>query len=364
MIAPGPASPVPRRGGSGVAASNRPGVPWPLIPPDGPLPLVDCGPDHPDVHVELSPAVRSFFAIADLRGAVAEIDGVLCARVVAGSVMGTWDFGLERLDLALGPRGVVLRRRAVEGTAHHPFDLEALHAEWDHVLPNQRDASVLFGLILDRVVEGYGEVLDVIRARADKEEGHLLERDRPLREVQLALLELNDALAAIRRHVLPLRNDLRELRQLRAPAERGVISGAGAQWLGSLEDDLRRDLPEWLAVAEGRIGNSLFQLQGERSEVTNRVVLALTIVTAAFYIPATLAGLYGMNVPLPFQERRAVFFVVVAFALALFVLGVALIVRLGLWQVLRRDAAPPLRPSGARRARGAHEASGPPGPPA
>jgi magnesium transporter len=339
-------------------------VPWPLIPPDRPAPLVDCGPDHPDAHVALSPGVRAFFAIADQRGAVAEVDGVLCARVVAGGVAGPWHYGLERLDLALDPRGVVLRRRAVEGTHHHPFDVEALRAEWDRVLPDQRDASVLFGLILDRVVEGYGEVLDVIRVRADKQEGHLLDRDRSLRDVQLALLELNEALAAIRRHVLPLRNDLRELRRLRAPVERGVISAAGAEWLASLEEDLRRDLPESLAVAEGRIGNTLSQLQGERSEVTNRVVLALTIVTAAFYIPTTVAGLYGMNVPLPFQEERSVFYVVVAGALALFVLGVALIIRLGLWQMLRRDAAPPVRPSAAPRAPGAHEASGPPGPPA
>jgi Mg2+ and Co2+ transporter CorA len=341
-------------------------VPWPLIPPDAPLPLVDCGPDHPDAHVELPPGVRAFFAIADPRGAVREVDGMLCARVVAGGVSGAWHVGLERLDLALAPRGVVVRRRAVEGAAHHhQFDLAAVRAEWDGVLPGQRDASVLFALILDRVVEGYGEVLEVIRARADKQEGHLLERDRPLRDVQLGLLELNEALAAIRRHVLPLRNDLRELRQLRAPVERGVISAAGARWLGSLEDDLRRDLPEALAVAEGRIGNALFQLQGERSEVTNRVVLALTIVTAAFYVPTIVAGLYGMNVPLPFQEERAVFYVVVACALALFVLGIALIIRLGLWRVLMREApAPSLRPSGGRRARGAHGASGPPAPPA
>jgi Mg2+ and Co2+ transporter CorA len=340
-------------------------VPWPLIPPGGPPPLIDCGPDHPDGHVELSPAVRAFFAIADERGAVAEVDGVLCARVVAGGVVGGWHIGLERLDLALDRRGVVVRRRPVEGMEHKPFDVEALSEEWQEVLPAQRDASVLFALILDRVVDGYGGVLDVIRSRADKQEGHLLERDRPLRDVQLGLLELNEALAAIRRHVLPLRNDLRELRQLRAPVERGLISAAGAKWLGSLEDDLRGDLPESLAVADGRIDNALYQLQGERSEVTNRVVLALTIVTAAFYVPTTIAGLYGMNVPLPFQGERAVFYVVVACAVALFALGIGLIMRLGLGRVLRREASgPAVRQSGARRAPGAPGASGPPDPPA
>jgi Mg2+ and Co2+ transporter CorA len=316
------------------------------------MPLIDCGPDHPDAYVQLPADVRDFFASEDTRGALAELDGLLCARVVAGGVVSAWHFGLERLDLALEHGGVVVRRRPVHGVVHHPFDLAGLRADWDRVLPGQRDASVLFALILDRVIDGYGAVLDVLRERADKEEGHLLERDRPLRDVQLGLLELNGSLAAIRRHIMPLRNDLREFRQLRAPVERGVVSPAGAHWLDSLEEDLRSDLPEYLGVAEGRIGNALFQLQGERSEVTNRVVLALTIVTAAFYVPTTIAGVYGMNVPLPFQSDRAVFYVVVACAFALFVLSVGLIVRLGLWRVLLRiSAPPPIRRSAGRRAR-------------
>ena len=111
----------------------------------------------------------------------------------------------------------MLRRRAVEGMPHQPFDLERLRADWEQVLPEQRDASVLFAAILNQVIDGYGQVLDVIRTRADEQEGHLLDRDRPLREIQIALLEQTAALGAIRRHVMPLRNDLRELRELREP---------------------------------------------------------------------------------------------------------------------------------------------------
>ena len=118
-------------------------------------------------------------------------------------------------------------------------------------------------------------------------------------------------------------------------------------------------------MADARIGNTLGQLQGERSEVTNRVVLALTIVTAAFYIPTVLTGLYGMNVPLPFQQRPvAVFYAWSSpWPLALFVGGAALIAHYGLWRVLRRDALQGLRPTAGRRARATPEAFGPPRPP-
>jgi CorA-like Mg2+ transporter protein len=333
-------------------------VPWRQTPPGAPPPLIDCGPDHPDAHVRLPDAVRAFFAVDDERGVLRELDGVLCARVVAGGAASPNRGGAERLDLALIPDGVVLRRRAMPETPHQPFDLEGLRADWEGVLPEQRDPSVLFAAILNQVIDGYGQVLDVIRTRADDQEGHLLDRDRPLREIQIGLLELTGALGAIRRQVLPLRNDLRELRELRDPVGRGVVSPAGARWLASVEEDLRTDLPEALAVAEGRIGNTLGQLQGERSEVTNRVVLALTIVTAAFYVPTVLTGLYGMNVPLPFQRHEGVFWAVVALAVALFVGGAALIVRYGLWRVLRRDALQGLRPSAGRRAREALGASG------
>jgi Mg2+ and Co2+ transporter CorA len=340
-------------------------VPWRPIPPGAPPPLVDCGPDDPDAHVELPAAAREVFAVDgdEMHGALAEVDGVLCTRVVARGVGEDGEIGAERLDMALVPAGVVLRRRPIPGMAHHPFDLQALRRDWDRVLPDQRDASVLFAAILNRVLQGYDQALHAIRSRADEEEGHLLDRDRPIRELQRSLLQLTGELSAIRHDLLPLRNDLRELRELREPVARRVVSPRGARWLVSVEEDLRIDLPEALAVAEARIGNTLGQLQGERSEVTNRVVLALTIVTATFFVPTALTGLYGMNVPLPFQHERWVFYVVVVLAVVLFGFGLAAIRRLGLWHVLRREAAQPLRRSAGSPAPAARSGSAPPPPP-
>lgn len=300
------------------------------------MPLVDCGADPPETHVpDLPEAVRRFFADEDRRGRIVEVDGIVCARIVAASVEHS-RLGFERLDLALLREDVVLHRRAVHNLHHRPFDLGAIREEWARTLPEHRDASVLLVVVLDAVIDDYEEVLDQLRGRADHLEDDLLGQQQALRSVQRRLLDLNDLVGRIRRALVPLRNDLRELLQLRDPEGRGLVSPAGRLWLATLAEDLQHDLPAALGVAEGRIQSALAQLQGERSEVTNGVVLALTLVTAAFFVPTLLTGLYGMNTPLPLQHRHGVFWAVLAIAAFLFVAATWSIVRLGLIRTLRR----------------------------
>ena len=332
--------PATAGGGAAPAASNRPDVPLPLIAPGAAPPLLDCRDEHPDGHVrELPPAVSAFFHEPERHATMRELGGVLCARMVAGTVNGGGEVGFERLDLALHRGRVVVRRRPIPGRPHLAFDMDAALREWDAVLPEQRDASVLFILIVDVAVDAYDGVLDLIRARADEAERHLLDRDRPLRAVQRTLLDLAGNLAAVRRHVLSLRNDVRQILRLRAPARRGLITEAGLAWLHTLEEDLRLDLPDELGAAEARIAAALNQLQGERSELTNRIVLALTIVSATIFLPTVLTGLYGMNVPLPGQSHRYVFWAIVGLAVALLAVGLLAIVRLRLVRMVRKEGA-------------------------
>ena len=129
---------------------------------------------------------------------------------------------------------------------------------------------------------------------------------------------------------MPLRNDLRELQKLFTEPGGAHHDRRRRGWLSS-RDGPRRDLPG-ARDGHARVGCTLGQLQGERGEVTNRVVLALTILTGAFYIPTVLTGLYGMNVPLPLQHNQAVFWLVVGLAVALFLGGAALIAHYGLWR--------------------------------
>jgi Mg2+ and Co2+ transporter CorA len=308
------------------------------------MPLVDCGPDPPDRHVTDVPEdVRRFFEETDRRGRILELDGVLCARIVAASVYGS-SFGLELLQLAILQRVLVIRRRPLPDLPHRPFDLAALGEDWSRIRPEHRDASVLLVAVLDAVIDDYDDVLDVIRGRADSLEEELLKRQAVIRDVQLALLDLNDVVGRVRRSLLALRNDLRELLRLNDPEGRGLVSPAGRLWLETLAEDLQLDLPASLAVAEGRIQSALAQLQGERSEVTNGVVLALTLVTASFFLPTLITGLYGMNTPLPLQHRHGVFWAVLGITVAMLLVATWSIVLLGLLPTLRRAVPRRRRP--------------------
>jgi Mg2+ and Co2+ transporter CorA len=159
----------------------------------------------------------------------------------------------------------------------------------------------------------------------------MLVANPPLNQVQSELLALSRHLSSVRDGLLPLRGDLRELTDLRDPVERNLVSAAGGRWLRNIELDLTHEVPAALAVAESRIAGALTQLQGERSESTNRVVLLLTIITVAFFLPTLLTGLYGMNVPLPGDEDRWIFWAIVGIAVAFLGVAVTAITRLGLW---------------------------------
>ena len=135
---------------------------------------------------------------------------------------------------------------------------------------------------------------------------------------------------------------------IREPVERKLVSEAGGRWMQNIERDLVNEVPSSLAVAEARIAGALTQLQGERSEATNRVVLLLTIITVAFFLPTLLTGLYGMNVPLPGQSHTAVFWVLVGLAVSLLGVAATAITRLGLWGTFRTVLPWTPRPETAR----------------
>src|SRR5262249_43903993 len=217
-----------------------------------------------------------------------------------------------------------------------------LTAEWARTPLDQRDTSVLFMQVLDAVSDGYRTVIGEVRRRVEAlEEELLVERPR-LNRVLGDLLELSRDLASVRDGLLPLRADVRELLHLREPIERGMVGGAGLRWLKELLHDLSAEVPAVLDSADRRIESALMQVQGERSEATNRVVFLLTIVTVAFFVPTLLTGLYGMNVPLPAKNDDEVFWVVVGVAAVLLGLAGVAISRLKLWGNFR--AVAPDRP--------------------
>ena len=304
--------------------------------------------DSPPAETGLSEPVRAFLAQPARRARLAEVDGTLCASLV-GASFDTDDAApvLERIDLILGASHVLLRRRPITGFCAM-LDPARVEAQWRQTPAGQRDASVLFLQLLDAAVDGSIEVFDEVRARVGQLEEQMLVANPPLNRVQSEILALSRYLGNVRDGLLPLRGELRELTELRDLVERRLVSDAGGRWLRSIELDLINEVPAALAVAEARIAGALTQLQGERSEATNRVVLLLTIITVAFFLPTLLSGLYGMNVPLPGQEHRWIFWLFVGVAVSLLGVAVTAITRLGLWGTFRTVLPWTTRPETAR----------------
>lgn len=337
MIAPGPRVPGPSE-----PASNGKEVPWLLYPPDAPPPLVEWVGDAQPPGVDIPVAVSRYLRRPPDHAGVREIDGTLVARVTAASLHDADDLpALEHLDLILRPNAVLLRRDPRRGVCRSAQTAD-LTAEWARTPLDQRDTSVLFMQVLDAVSDGYRLVIGEVRRRVESLEEELLVARPRLNRVLGDLLELSRDLASVRDGLLPLRSDVRELLHLREPIERGIVSEAGLKWLKELLHDLSAEVPAVLDSADRRIESALMQVQGERSEATNRVVFLLTIVTVAFFVPTLLTGLYGMNVPLPAKNDDEVFWVVVGVAVVLLGLAGVAISRLKLWGNFR--AVAPDRP--------------------
>ena len=323
-------------------------MPWIVQPPDAAPPVLEWRGEDPPAQAGLTEAMIAFLARPGRRARIAEIDGSLCASLVGASFAPDDAVPLlERIDLILTRSQVLVRRRPITGFSNALTD-ERVAAEWRQTPEGQRDASVLFLQLLDAVVDGSIEVFDEIRARVGQFEERMLVANPALNRVQSELLALSRHLGSVRDGLLPLRGELRELTELRDPVARGLVSEAGGRWLRNIELDLTHEVPAALAVAEARIAGAVTQLQGERSESTNRVVLLLTIITVAFFLPTLLTGLYGMNVPLPAQEHRWIFWAFVGVAVALLGVAGTAITRLGLWGTFRTVLPWTPRPETAR----------------
>jgi magnesium transporter len=297
--------------------------------------LIEWHGAEPPAEIVMSERIRAFLARPAQRARIVEIDGALCTTLIAANFdPADPEPLLERIDVILQHKHVVLRRRRITG-ACAALSHERIADAWGQTPPGQRDTSVLFLQIIDAVVDSSTEVLDEIRRRVGLLEERMLASNPALNPVLTGLLELSHHLGRVRDGLLPLRGEIREIAELRDPVERQIISPAAERWLRSVEMDLAQDVPAALSVAESRIGGALLQLQGERSEATNRVVLLLTIITVAFFIPTLITGLYGMNVPLPEQRHGLVFWLVVALAGGFLVVAATAITRLGLWGTFR-----------------------------
>jgi hypothetical protein len=310
-------------------------MPWTTHPADSTPPLralrIDQG---------RSDAVVTFFEQLGSRARFKEIDGALCIRLT-GATFGPDDPAPVReiIEARLTPDGVEMRRTHPGHSGDdHPSAISDVEIarQWRELPDGQRDASVLLTLIVNTVIDTQHDVLDEIRSRVDRLDEALLAPNPPLNEILPQIQQLGAHLGAVRDGILPLRPQVREVLELREPVERGLLSAAGARWLANIDKDLSEEVPSSLTVVEKRVATTMANLHGERSESTNRIVALLTVVTTAFFVPTLFTGLYGMNVPLPGQERHFAFWVVIALTGVLLLFAGVMITKMGLWGTFRR----------------------------
>lgn len=279
------------------------------------LPLADLAGHlgEPDVLVWvdlLAPTMGDLMALAPLIGGEIELHPLAIENAVSGSqrprLVRYRDHSLlharaVRVDRAEGTlastriAAFILDRALITIRSDDGFALAPLLADWDDIGSfTQRGVGFLVHALLDRMVDGYFEVLDDLDDRIQALEDELLEGTGPTRTIQLQSFALRKDVVQLARVVLPMNEALSAL--LRpgvhttyaevVPYYQDVYDHAlrATERIDSLRDTIESILSTSLAMQ----GNSL-----------NEIMKKLTAWAAIIAIPTGVTGYFGQNIPFP-----------------------------------------------------------------
>jgi magnesium transporter len=159
----------------------------------------------------------------------------------------------------------------------------------------QNDVSFLLYVLLDGIVDHYFPVLERRSERLEDLEEDLL--DRPTERTLASIHATRRELLLVRRSAWPMREVIAQLQ--RDPHE--TLSETAQTYLRDVYDHCVRiiDLVETYREVASGLADMYMSLVSNR---TNETVKVLTIIGTIF-IPLTfLAGVYGMNMPIPENE--------------------------------------------------------------
>lgn len=169
----------------------------------------------------------------------------------------------------------------------------------------------LLARICARLVDNLDPIVDHLRDEADAFEEQLLSSDAKLH--RNALAEFRGAILLLRRYILPQRDAVAQL--LRENSS--LMEADHAIMLRETGDHITR-ISEELDTIRERAAVLQDQVSGQRQEILNRRLLALSIVSSIFLPLTFMTGLLGMNVAgIPYAGEIWAFPAVVA-GLALF----------------------------------------------
>ena len=219
--------------------------------------------------------------------------------------------------------------------------LQTPHDVLDQLLSPRRgprDAGAVFERLVSRLTERMSDAVLAFDERLDEIEASV-DAERPdVGDARRELSALRRRVVAMRRHVYPQREALTSF--LLEPPD--WLSKRARAALRETNDRLVRYVEE-LDAARERALVIRDDIQNRLAERTNRILFALSILSAIFLPLTFVTGLLGMNVGgLPGTGTSAGFAVACAAMLAVGVVELAVLRRLG-WLRLPRPAARPKR---------------------
>ncbi len=194
------------------------------------------------------------------------------------------DLVVEHMNFILGPN-FVISLGEMKGDVFGPVR-ERLSTDGSHVRASGADH--LCCLLLDAIVEGYFDVLEVLNDRIDALEEQVIAATS--QEHLIAIREIKKALLTVNRYAWPLRDVIsllgKDSVQLIRPATEPYFRDVYGHIIQAI--DSTENLRELLSgLMDLHISNTSYRL--------NEIMKVLTIISTIF-IPLTfIAGVYGMN---------------------------------------------------------------------
>jgi magnesium transporter len=204
----------------------------------------------------------------------------------------------EELDVFLGDRFMV---------TYHPGPVMAVDLAWKRCLEigtlMERGPDRALAEILDDMADEYLAVMENFDQGVDEIEDRLFKHaSRPaLREI----FAMKKDILHLRRVVGPQREVLNRL----ARAEFRVISKSEAILFRDVFDRVYR-VAETLESFRDVLSSAMEVYLTVVSNRTNEIVKVLTVFSIILMSTSLIAGLYGMNIPLPFSDRPYAFWLI------------------------------------------------------
>ncbi|MFI6452289.1 magnesium transporter CorA family protein [Streptosporangium amethystogenes] len=224
--------------------------------------------------------------------------------------------GLDFIEIS-----IFMTRNALVTVRESPeFDIDEVIRRWDANADMAKfGAPYLLHALLDHIVDGYFEVLQVVDDRVEELEDDLFQNNsRDMQHVQRRTFDMHKKLVRFRRLAVPTREVVGSLlRRGEDVMDRGLApyyqdvydhTLRTAEWSESLRDLVSN-------VREAHVNQQGFRL--------NDIMKKITSWAAIIAVPTMITGFYGQNVPYPGFGQPIGFWV----STALIVVGTVLLYR-------------------------------------